>query len=97
MMTEYFTQRREKRESFYITVDCAVCSAEEYAKKIKTFKAITTNLSNSGLGIYTDRPLEQGASMALFSNRLGVAPLTALVKWCQPASRRGYKVGLELA
>ena len=96
-MIENSTQRREKRESFYVTVDCCVCSLEDAGRKIKTFKALTTNLSDSGVGIYTDRPLEKGDSMALFSERLGDGPLTALVKWCQPASRMGYKVGLELA
>jgi hypothetical protein len=61
-----------------------------------SYFALSTNVSNSGVCIYTNRPIEQGQVLSLFSKYLWNSLKHAEVKWVKHISQNICKAGLSI-
>lgn len=88
-------RRRYPRKSFAIPVEYSV-SRLEFRELKKVHKSgMTTDISDKGLGLITDFPLEPGHVLILNSNdNSHPFPKIAIVRWTIPITN-SYRVGLE--
>jgi len=63
-------------------------------KALRKNTAVTFDLSKSGLGICTTKPLGPGQKLLIFNSKWQEAPIPATVKWCKKHSDIFYRVGL---
>lgn len=68
-----------------------------YADRTENFWAISSNVSQSGINIYTNRPLEEGDIINLASKALWTAPKEARVAWSMKVKANLFKVGIEFS
>jgi hypothetical protein len=93
-MDTHQEKRRDKRDLFTVTVEYSYPAAAEGENPRNSGAAITSNLSDHGLGFYTNHSLDQGQALTLFSRHLAKQPLPAEVRWCQQVSDNIFRVGL---
>lgn len=67
-----------------------------YTDRDERFWAISSNVSPSGIGIFTNRPLEQGQEIKVTSKHLWTEPKIARVAWSFQLNTRLYKAGIAL-
>lgn len=61
----------------------------------KRYTCLAIDVSNSGLGIITETPLEFGQFLAFESLSGGFSPLNAVVQWSMPLAGK-FRAGLFL-
>ena len=59
----------------------------------RTLVAISSNISNAGVCIYTFKPLEEGQEI-IFKNTLPVPYNRATVRWVRQCNKSIYKAGV---
>jgi len=67
-----------------------------YADRDERFWAISSNVSPSGVGIFTNRPLEAGQEIKVTSKHLWDSPRAAHVAWSFQLNSRLFKAGIAL-
>lgn len=79
-----------------MTVEYAYTALNSGTLSCQVGAGLTTNISEGGLGFYTDHSLEAGQDLTLYSRQIGEQPLSAEVKWCTRLTASLYKVGVML-
>ncbi|HAM50773.1 MAG TPA: hypothetical protein DCP92_08795 [Nitrospiraceae bacterium] len=85
-------QRQVKRELLEETIDFSVNIFEFKGSRKANLKAVTTDISNMGLGIKIDHPLEPG-NVLFFNNEIG-GHARGVVKWIVK-HEDSYNAGIE--
>lgn len=88
MSLEEFENRSETREHFYSPVEFVLKSEPE-----RTIKGIATNISRSGLGIFSYAPLNEGHEIIVRST-LPVAQFAYTIRWSKMIMEDFFIVGL---
>jgi hypothetical protein len=85
-----FEKRSETREPFYSPVEFVLKSEPE-----RTIRGIGTNISRSGLGIFSYAPLNEGQEMIVRST-LPVPQFAYTVSWSKMIIEDFFTVGLRV-
>ncbi len=86
-------KRRHKRDLVTVPVSYGpAASVTETPGQIA--KGITLNISDSGVCFYTQKRLEQGATLYLSSKSFWEKPRMGSVMWCRKITEELYRVGL---
>lgn len=88
-------KRAEKRELFTVTIEYTYTSLNEGRISCQTNSGLSVNLSASGLGFYTDKALQQGQRLTLYSKKLKDFTIEAQVRWCSKLSDSIYRMGVS--
>jgi hypothetical protein len=85
-------RRTDVRELFSITVqfDCA----QNDDPGCKSGNAVTSNLSQKGMGLFTSQNVELGKEIIIRSHKLDEQPVRAEVKWVYKYANALYKLGV---
>lgn len=82
-------KRKHQRQDFsYAAIEYVL----NHNNTHETFIGFTLNISNSGLCLYTPKPLNEGQKIIIKGNF--PTPKTALVRWIEKYDDVFYKVGL---
>jgi hypothetical protein len=94
-MTELSDRRKEQRNLFTVTVKYSLAGSPtaDYHMDL----GLTMDKSDHGLGFYTNKAIEAGRNVTLWSKRLSEAPVDAEVRWCYQVSEALFRAGLRLA
>ncbi len=87
--------RQKKRGSISLPVSISD-AAEMPADKGKVRKGTTADLSDSGIGIYSDIELKAGTVLELECPDIWDAPKKFSVQWCNKVKYNFYRIGLEV-
>ena len=66
-------------------------------KQKKNLKGSTADLSNSGLGIFSDVEIRPGTIIEIDCHDIWDAPKKFPVKWCNKIRHNLYRIGLEVS
>ncbi len=88
-------KRAEKRELFTVTLEYACTSVDDGRLSCFTSSGVSTNLSTSGMGFYTEGALKRGHDLTLYSSKISLVPVNAKVRWCSKLSESLYRVGVS--
>lgn len=66
-------------------------------KKNKFHKGSTADLSNSGLGIFSNVEIRPGTVLEIECREIWDAPKKFPVKWCNKIKHNLYRIGLEVS
>jgi len=58
---------------------------------------ITTDVSKSGMGFYTDKSIKENSRLFVTCEAVSQRPLKAIVRWCDKIGDNLYRIGLRLA
>ena len=94
-MASYDEKRTDRRKVFTTTILYSMSLVENDRLHCLTNEALTTNISERGLGLYTGTQLKRGQDIKVYSRTLSDRPIFALVKWCSKVSDNIFKVGVE--
>lgn len=84
--------RKYERRPFSQIINYSISTLDSKERKLLNLKGNTFDISETGVGIYTDYPLEPGH--LLWFNEV-IADKAGFVKWCAKLDD-GYRVGVEL-
>ncbi len=84
-------KRTEERTSLISSVFYTPVSR---ARENGNLWGVTTDVSHSGVGMYTDHALEEGSSVRVHSEDLWNDDRTARIKWCKEVRKKLYRSGL---
>lgn len=88
-------RRGRDRHTYTVTLEYAYSRvSEENALMPCRGMALSTNISEGGMGIFAPEPLEPGQPLTLYSQNLSSRPRGASVRWCVRHSDTLYKIGL---
>ncbi|MEJ2183426.1 MAG: PilZ domain-containing protein [Nitrospirota bacterium] len=90
-----FDERSEKRDPFSVSMQFVYTFRNGEHRRARA-EGLTTDISDGGLGLYTDRPLKRGQVVKVYSSEMDEAPLRAEVRWCTKYSESLYRVGARL-
>lgn len=91
-MTDTDNRRKEPRNLFTITVKYSLAGNQSF--NYHTDLGLTMDISDHGLGFYTNKSIDAGQAITLYSKRLSENPVDAEVRWCSQVSEALYRVGL---
>ncbi len=89
MISSIIEQRRNQRDSYWETLRIIT----PFQTEDKSLLVISSNISDTGMCIYTFKPLEKGQAI-VFKSDLPVPHYKATVKWVKQCDRTIYKVGV---
>ncbi|MDA8388769.1 MAG: hypothetical protein M0Z58_08940 [Nitrospiraceae bacterium] len=78
-------------------VTLAIAEGGKEKKKGESMKCVTFNISDSGVGVYTEKSLDRGAAFMIYSGKLWALPRRGIVKWCRKLAPGLYRAGIEMA
>lgn len=94
-LVEINGKRKHPRKSLSIPITYSVNVLEFLELKKIHKKAMTTDISDKGIGLITDYPLEPGHVLILSNSDRNLSQKIAIVRWAMK-SHDSYRVGLEL-
>lgn len=95
-MAQPHDKRESRRDFCSFTLEYTYTPRDNGSHGPKTSRALTTNVSPGGIGIFTDRPLPAGDTISVFSRQIRDTEFGAEVRWCRRISDTLYRVGLLL-
>ena len=86
---EFYSARVEPRDDYYHQIEYALepTSVEE------TYKAVTINISQSGIGLYVFKPLAEGQQIK-FTNVIRGSHKMGTVRWHKKVDQSIYRIGV---
>ena len=84
----------DKRKSSIKVIRYAVSPLSSQSMEMARQRAVSLDISNGGMGIITDFPLEQGQSLTFEDEIFLISKRVALVKWTEKRNNK-YRVGLK--
>lgn len=90
-MEKTHEKRGAEREFFSTTFEY---TWREESGRERMALGLSTNLSQQGLGLYSDRQMAPGQSITLYCPKLDDAPRDGEVRWCRQYAERLYRVGI---
>ena len=88
-------QRGKKRCPVSLPVSIEELS-ETPAEEKKARKGSTADVSNSGLGIYSEVEMKPGTILEIECNDIWEEPKKFAVKWCHKVRLNFYRIGLQV-
>lgn len=82
--------RKEFRELILGHVSCSYAAETNEP----AFEGIIIDVSNSGLGMFTYKPVIEGVGLKIYGNGLWENSRRATVKWCRKIASDIYRAGL---
>ena len=89
-------EQRQKRRGLISVPVSFEGQAETPAKNKKVCKGTTSDLSNSGLGIFSDVELNPDSVIEIECQDIWDSPKKFSVKWCNRVRHNFYRIGLEV-
>lgn len=86
--------RGKKRGPISVPVSFPEPTEATTGKKIR--KGTTSDLSDAGLGIFSEVELKPGAIVEIECNDIWESPKKFSVKWCNKVRYNFYRIGLEV-
>lgn len=95
-VTGVFEKRRtEKREYCGMKVEYSLEGSDCGAHDCGPWVNITSDISFSGMGLYSEHPIEKGSMVNIFLRHISPAPRKARAVWCLKIDDSLYRVGLK--
>ena len=94
MMINEKRQNKRGRISLPLVINKQV---DEPTEQKKVHKGSTADLSNSGLGIFSDIEIKPGSVIEIECCDIWDAPKKFPVKWCYKMRDNFYRIGLEIS
>ena len=82
-------RRIHTRNPFEQGIECR-CASDATNE---TFKGITVDISEHGLGIYVFRPLNKGQKI-MINEGLQITHRVGFIRWCAASGENGYRAGM---
>ncbi|MDA8171829.1 MAG: hypothetical protein M0Z48_08400 [Nitrospiraceae bacterium] len=82
-----------------VTEEITLITTERAGKGKKAGQSIgcvTTNVSDSGIGIYAEKSLASGSKFIVYSRKLWDLPREGVIKWCRKLAEGLYRAGIEV-
>lgn len=87
--------RTETRETFTVTLRYGICKPDSKPCSSEIVNtALSSNISEGGIGFFTDRNLQKGQTLKVLSEHLSPDPLFGEVRWCARYGSSLYRIGL---
>jgi hypothetical protein len=83
-------KRNQKRNSVSLPIIYAFSSEH----RISVNHGTTFDISDSGIGFYTDKPLNEGLNLQVHLSHVWDFPRPSIVQWCSMKNVNLYRVGL---
>jgi hypothetical protein len=84
----------EKRNQNRNSISLPIIYAFSADHRIKVSHGTTFDISDSGIGFYTDKPLDKGLSLQVHLSHIWDFPRSSIVQWCSMKNVNLYRVGL---
>jgi hypothetical protein len=88
-------KRTNERTGLAVPIDYTLPGSEADKSKYY-FEGTTSDISDSGVGFYTNMPLHKGMGINILSEYLWSEPKSGTVRWCKTLSFNHYFVGVSL-
>lgn len=62
----------------------------------RSIECVTVNASNSGVSIYSEKPLQSGSRFIIYSGKIWDVPKHGIVMWCKKIASGLYRAGIML-
>jgi c-di-GMP-binding flagellar brake protein YcgR len=92
---EMFTIENQKRNNDRMQISVPVIFAYPGKEKLITNNGITFDISNGGMGFYSEKPLQKGLELQVLLPDLWNYPKSSLVRWCSMKKYNLYRVGVS--
>ena len=89
------TTLEEKRNQKRNSVSLPIIYAFSSENRINVNYGTTFDISDSGIGFYTDKPLNKGLNLQVHLTHVWDFPKTSIVQWCSMKNVNLYRVGLS--
>jgi hypothetical protein len=86
---------KQRRRHQRIKVDLPLVYTYSNEHGVTTKAGKTFDLSDSGMGFYTETPLHEGLDLKITINHISHSPRDSNVKWCNMINPNLYKVGVS--
>ncbi len=84
----------EKRNKKRNSVNLPIIYAFSSEHRINVNHGTTFDISDSGIGFYTDKPLKEGLNLQVHLSHVWDFPRSSTVQWCSMKNVNLYRVGL---
>ena len=86
---------KEKRSHYRLRVDLPIVYTISNQQVTTTKKSTTHDLSDTGMGFYTDTSFKKGIKLKVYLSYLFDTPKTCTVKWSSRKNANFYRVGVH--
>lgn len=87
-------RRTEKRDSCSVKVEYSIDSPECAHMDCGPWVNVTSDISYSGMGLYSEHAIRKGQKLNIFLKHLSGDPLTARARWCTRLNDELYRIGI---
>jgi c-di-GMP-binding flagellar brake protein YcgR len=91
----HLQRRSENREYCSIRVEYALVSDDRDSRDCGPWVNVTSDISVSGMGIFSERPIPRGKKMHIYLRHVSREPRSARAVWCMRVDSGLYRVGLR--
>lgn len=92
MPVEFYSARVEPRDDYYHQIEYML----DPTSTGETYKAVTINISESGIGLYVFKPLAEGQQITM-KNVIRGSRKTGIVRWNKKVNESIYRIGVTFA
>jgi c-di-GMP-binding flagellar brake protein YcgR len=92
---EKFILRVQKRKHQRVQISLPIIFAYSGKNKIITEHGTTFDLSDKGMGFYTEKPLSGGLRLQIHLPDIWDFPKSSSVRWCRMKTSSLYRVGVS--
>jgi len=92
MPVEFYSARTEPRDDYYHQIEYIL----DPASTDEIYKAVTINVSESGIGLYVFKPLARGQQI-MIKNAIRGSRKTGTVRWHKKVNESIYRIGVLFA
>jgi len=92
---ENFIIKEQKRDQKRIQISVPVIFAYPGDKWVITKHGTSFDLSEGGMGFYSEKPLKKGLELKIHAPNLWYSHKTCLVRWCSMKNYNLYRVGVS--
>lgn len=89
-------KKRTRRRMITARITLTAVEDGDKGKKGRPIKCVTINVSDSGVGIYTEKPLDKNSTFMIRSSKLRALGRHGIVKWCRKLAPGLYRAGMEV-
>ncbi len=92
MPVEFYSARVEPRDDYYHQIEYIL----DLTSTDEIYKAVTINISESGIGLYVFKPLAEGQQITI-RNVIRGSRKTGTVRWNKEVNESIYRIGVMFA
>jgi hypothetical protein len=94
MISSANDRRAEKRDTCSVKVEYCIDSSDCANMDCGPWVNVTSDLSYSGMGLYSAHPVRKGQKLKIFLNHISSDPITARAKWCIKLNDEIFRIGI---